>query len=145
MEISCLCLLSHQEPHQNLIPIPKSTNANCQSISRSGQNTSDFGRMFFCITPPSHEKGSLLERKIVNLANHIFKTPMERPEVGIKEQKKVKFLALGEFLTGFKPFKRNEIKQMPKCWSCPGWRWGLNDTNDHPQCNCQHALALGNS
>lgn len=97
--------------------------------------------MFFCTRPPSHEKGSTLEGKRGNLANHIFETPVERPEVGIQEQKTVELLPLGGCLTGFQPFKLNEIKQMPWCRSRPDWRRGLHDTKDPPQCNCRHVLA----
>lgn len=146
MKISCLCLLSHQEPPLGFNQ-PSWTNGNCQHISTSGQPSRTSEGHFSCIRPPSNEKEKIRcwKGKESIWENHIFETPVERPEVGILEQKKVELLTLGGCFAGFQPFKMNEAKRMPKHWNRQDWRWGLNDTNDHPWCNCKHSLALGNS
>lgn len=43
----------------------------------------------------------MLEGKRLVQANRVIEMPIERLEVGIKEQKKGKLLTLGECLTGF--------------------------------------------
>ncbi len=100
-----------------------------------------FGRAFFCNRPPSVKKDSMLEGKSVILANHNFETPTVRPEVGTENKRKWSSWHCVDAWLVSQPFKL-KIKQMPKCWSHPVWRWCVNECNDHPQCNCLHALAL---